>query len=125
MSQHGASLQRMIQSPSVTPLVCVVLQMCILDGKAYTALQDAGREGFEEDVEGCIIATNNQGKELLVPGRNATHNEDKWVVVQLARGQAYLPDLSVTGESIDAHIRCKGESFALAVYLLYLCVYYW
>lgn len=81
-------------------MVWSCLQMCILDGKGYTALQEAGREGFEEDVEACIIASNNQGKELLVPGRNATHNEDKWVVVQLARGQAYLPDLSVTGAVI-------------------------
>ena len=78
--------------------------MCILDGKAYAALQDAGREQYEEDVEACIIATNNQGKELLVPGRGATHNEDKWVVVQLSRGQAHLPDLTVTGKPCLAFV---------------------
>lgn len=72
--------------------------MCILDGKAYTALQEAGREQFEEDVEACIIAANNQGKELLSAGRNASHNKDKWVVVPLCRGQAHLPDLTVTGK---------------------------
>ena len=84
------------------PLSCGMLQMCILDGKAYAAQQDAGREQYEEDVEACIIATNNQGKELLVPGRGATHNEDKWVVVQLSRGQAHLPDLTVTGKPCPA-----------------------
>ena len=71
--------------------------MCILDGKAYTALQEAGREQYEEDVIGCIIAANNQGKELLTAGRGASHNKEKWVVVSLVRGQAHLPDLSVTG----------------------------
>lgn len=73
------------------------MQMCIVDGKAYAALQDAGRETYAEDVEGCILATNNQGRELLVPGRGASHNEDKWVVVPLTRGVAHLPDLTVTG----------------------------
>lgn len=73
------------------------MQMCILDGKAYTALQEAGREQYEEDVEACIIAANNQGKELLTAGRGASHNKNKWVIVPLVRGQAHLPDLSVTG----------------------------
>lgn len=72
--------------------------MCILDGKAYAALQDAGREQIEEDVEACIIPSNNQGKALLVAGRGATHNKEKWVVTQLHRGQAHLPDLMVTGK---------------------------
>jgi len=73
--------------------------MCILDGKAYAALQEAGREGFQEDVEACIMPVNNQGKELLVAGSNrgATHNAGKWVVVPFCRGQAHLPDLTVTG----------------------------
>lgn len=75
------------------------MQMCILDGKAYTALQEAGREQYEEDVEACIIAANNQGRELLAAGRGATHNKDKWVVLPLTRGQAHLPDLTVTGEA--------------------------
>lgn len=35
-------------------------QECILDGKQYAALQEAGREKYEEDVEGCILLFNNQ-----------------------------------------------------------------
>ena len=38
-----------------------------------------------------------QNKPLLAPGRQAALNEGHRVVVGLARGQAYLPDLSVTG----------------------------
>ena len=94
--------------------------MCILDGKAYTALQDAGRENFEEDVEACIIAANNQGKELLAAGRGATHNKDKWVVVPLCRGQAHLPDLTVTGKSSAClKLLCK----VVCSYLLHLSTF--
>lgn len=64
---------------------------------------------YEEDVEACVITTNNQGKELLVPGRAATHNDDKWVVVHLARGEAHLPDLSVTGGS-PACSGCQAQA---------------
>ncbi|KAK9806750.1 hypothetical protein WJX72_001396 [[Myrmecia] bisecta] len=77
----------------------VYLEMCILDGKAYASLQDAGRENYEEDIEGCVLLTNNQGKELLVPGRQGQHNDHKRVVLSLTRGQAHLPDLTVTGSS--------------------------
>ena len=34
--------------------------MCILDGKAYSALEESGRDTDLDDVETCIIATNNQ-----------------------------------------------------------------
>ncbi|KAK9825131.1 hypothetical protein WJX81_002021 [Elliptochloris bilobata] len=77
----------------------VLLEECILDGKQYAALQEAGREKYEEDVEGCILLFNNQNKPLLAPGRQAALMEGHRVVVGLARGQAYLPDLSVTGSS--------------------------
>ncbi len=39
--------------------------MCILDGKAYSALEESGRETDADDVETCIIATNNQVRESL------------------------------------------------------------
>lgn len=73
-------------------------QICIIDGKAYSALQSANREQDETEVEACILATNNQGKELLLPGRGShQHNAEKWVIVALANGEAYLPDLTITG----------------------------
>lgn len=92
-----------------------MVQMCILDGKAFQALQDAGREQYEEDVESCVIPLNNQGKELLVPGRGASHNEDKWVVVQLIRGEAHLPDLMVTGEHCQSREGAAAGIESLAV----------
>jgi len=39
-------------------------QECILDGKQYAALQEAGREKYEEDVEGCVLLFNNQASPL-------------------------------------------------------------
>ena len=36
------------------------LQMCVLDGKAYQTLQEAGREGILDDVLNCVLLANNQ-----------------------------------------------------------------
>lgn len=41
----------------------------------------------------CVL----QQKELLSPGRGGMLAEDKRVIVQMSRGQAHLPDLTVTG----------------------------
>jgi len=51
-------------------------------------------------LRGCPAdpgAGRAQNKPLLAPGRQAALNEGHRVVVGLSRGQAYLPDLSVTG----------------------------
>lgn len=46
----------------------------------------------DRNVAGAV-----QQKELLSPGRGGMLAEDKRVVVQMSRGQAHLPDLTVTG----------------------------
>lgn len=42
--------------------------MCLLDGTQYAKLQEAGREKYAEDVEGCIVLLNKQvrGAEKLL-----------------------------------------------------------
>ena len=39
------------------------LQMCVLDGKAYQTLQEAGREGILDDVLNCVLLANNQERQ--------------------------------------------------------------
>ncbi len=52
-----------------------------------------------------------QNKPLLAPGRQAALNEGHRVVVGLARGQAYLPDLSVTGAACGGNFVLTARCF--------------
>jgi hypothetical protein len=37
-----------------------MLQLCIMDGRAYSVLEEGGRQNIEEFVEECVILANNQ-----------------------------------------------------------------
>ena len=39
--------------------------MCVLDGKAYQTLQEAGREGILDEVLNCVLLANNQVRQQL------------------------------------------------------------
>ncbi|KAK9817517.1 hypothetical protein WJX74_004575 [Apatococcus lobatus] len=92
----------------------IQLELCVVDGRAYQGLAESGREQYDDEVDACVLLLNNQQKELLSPGRGGMLAEDKRVVVQMSRGQAHLPDLTVTGSS-EAILSGQKPPFRLLV----------
>ena len=45
--------------------------MCVLDGKAYQTLQEAGREGILDEVLNCVLLANNQVRQQLGGGSSS------------------------------------------------------
>mmetsp|Transcript_10080 Transcript_10080/g.30159 ORF Transcript_10080/g.30159 Transcript_10080/m.30159 type:complete len:698 (+) Transcript_10080:368-2461(+) len=92
----------------------VHLEMCILDGNAYDAkCLEMGVER-DDDLEGCSLVLNNKQTPLLAPGASGTHSDGHKVIVQLTRGMAQLPDLTVS-DSSEAMLSGRKPPFRLLV----------
>ena len=73
-------------------------QLQVLDGKAYTALLDAGRGGDAAAAAACALPKNNPGGPLLVQGKGGGGGGG--VCLTLGPGaRSALADVSVTGSS--------------------------
>eukprot|EP00884_Botryococcus_braunii_P005106 jgi/Botrbrau1/14597/Bobra.242_2s0007.1 len=73
------------------------LEICILEGKAYSELNP--ETATDEEIDACVHLTNNHGKELLAPGKGSEYSEDKKIVTRFVNGKAEL-SLSILGSSI-------------------------
>ena len=64
-----------------------MLQVCILDCKAYEELMEAGEAEAFANIDSCVILTGNQGKGLLCPGPGEDVSDDKKIQIQLQEGE--------------------------------------
>lgn len=62
-----------------------VVQICILEGKAYSELNP--ETATDEEIDACVHLTNNHGKELLAPGKGSEYSEDKKIVTRFVNGK--------------------------------------
>ncbi|CAL8462805.1 g2338 [Coccomyxa elongata] len=106
--------ERVINDPEITDHYYV--EIAVMDGKGYLALQEAKRESYDEELESSslMLTTNGHGKPLLAPGRAGELNQAGRVVVPIIRGRACLPDLSITGSS-EALLSGQKPPFMLLV----------
>ena len=44
------------------PHLCMPSQMCVLDGKQFCALEEAGRQYMDEEVDACVLTHNLQAR---------------------------------------------------------------
>eukprot|EP00208_Stichococcus_sp_RCC1054_P004620 CAMPEP_0206134604 /NCGR_PEP_ID=MMETSP1473-20131121/106_1 /ASSEMBLY_ACC=CAM_ASM_001109 /TAXON_ID=1461547 /ORGANISM="Stichococcus sp, Strain RCC1054" /LENGTH=488 /DNA_ID=CAMNT_0053526221 /DNA_START=191 /DNA_END=1654 /DNA_ORIENTATION=+ len=92
----------------------VHLEMVVLDGNAYDAkCLEMGAER-DDDLDSCALVLNNKQAPLLAAGPSATHDDQHRVVVQLVRGMAQLPDLTVS-DSSEAMLSGRKPPFRLLV----------
>lgn len=79
------------------------MQMCILEGKTYAELDP--ETATEAQLDGCILLTNNHGKELLAPGKASEYGEDKKIVTRIVNGKVRRRRRRRTQPHPDLHSR--------------------
>ena len=68
----------------------MLVQVCILDCKAYEELMETGEVEAWPNIDNCVILTGSQGKGLLNPGPGEELSDDKKIQIQLQEGEVGL-----------------------------------
>ena len=94
-------------------------QECILDGKQYAALQEAGREKYEEDVEGCILLFNNQVRSAGLQGCECrpVRRAACWAPARHNRRSSTWVDPLTCEEVLDTHWSRSPGRHAHKIYI--------